>query len=205
MGRRKQRTAEDTRATGAGLEQAWSSSPTRPPRYVLKCYNHETGKLYLVNSYALYAARKIFDAVVGAKNWTRTGNKVECHDIDIVSDEMEKIATYEYKPQEKAWDLPLPYPHDINQFLHGPRVTRERDDEGKAAPLPPPVPKEAKKKIDRSNKITVQEICDELKMLPRDARAILRKAKVEKPLGGWIGDSKWAADIKTILIKGKKK
>jgi hypothetical protein len=203
MARRRSSTDPDTNGARSTLQEPWSSSPTRPPRYVLKCYNHETGKLYLVNSYALYAARKIFDAVVGAKDWTRNGNAVTCHDIDITSDEMDAIVKHEYTPEEKAWDLPLPYPHDINQFLHDVRRPRKDDDEAPAPKPTKPAPVKTSKPESKRGEVTIQHICDELKMLPRDARAILRKAKVDKPAGGWAGDAKWGADIKAILQKGK--
>jgi hypothetical protein len=53
--------------------------------------------------------------------------------------------------------------------------------------------------------ITVQSIAEELKMLPRDARAALRAAKEPKPEIGWAGDETWAAHIREVLSKAPAK
>lgn len=53
--------------------------------------------------------------------------------------------------------------------------------------------------------ITVQSIAEELKMIPRDARQILRNAKIPKPEIGWAGDATWAAMIRDVLTKAPAK
>lgn len=49
--------------------------------------------------------------------------------------------------------------------------------------------------------ISVGDLAKELGIDASDARAALRKAKVEKPAGGWSGDAKWAENIRNIIKK----
>lgn len=208
---KKSEAADASPRTSTKLEPAFSSSPSRNPRFELDCTNHETDRRYVVNTYALYAAQAIFHALVGENEYEvkpglRQGwQTAQFGDIDISSPELDKIISYKPTSLEADWQLPKPYPEDIERFLHGPRMSTaiehvERDTKGNL-----PMAKPVKPKIDRTGKITVQDIAAELKLLPRDARAILRKAKIAKPAGGWIGDDKWAEMIKATLKRGMKK
>jgi len=212
MGRKKQRTSKSTSTpeVSTGLEPAWSSSPTRPPRYVLYCYNHENERQYVVNSYALYAIRKIFDALTDGQDIEPStldpDHTMTFGNVDIKSDQMDQILNHHYSKAEEAWELKAPYPNDIERFLGGGRMSKELQhrDEGDKTPREKKAPVEKKPKVDRSQFITVQSIAEELKMDPRDARAALRKAKVEKPVGGWMGDEAWAKGIRDVLAKAAK-
>jgi len=64
--------------------------------------------------------------------------------------------------------------------------------------------KEAKPKIDRTGKTSIQDIAKELKMEPKEARGILRRLKIEKPAGGWLFDPAAVADIKAKLEANRK-
>lgn len=211
MARRKQRTnkgtAEAHEAPRSGLKEPWGSSPSRPPQYVLYCVNHENDRQYVINARELYGIRKIFDAIVG-------NNEIEpsplCEktvvfgDIDIKSDQLKAILDHQYTKAEEAFELPAPYPADIERFLYGDRMNRElpRTDEGGNVVKPERVkkePVERKPKVDRTDKITVQQLAEEAGIDPRDARAALRKAKIAKPDGGWLGDEEWAKTIRPVL------
>lgn len=211
MGRRKQRAknSESETVKASWLEHAWPSAPTRNPRYVLYCTNHENDRQYIVNSYGRYAIRKIFDALVGDNEIEPSpldpDRTMTFGDIDIKSDQMDEILAHVYTPAEEAWELPIPYPGDIQAFLTGGRIGRSLGNEASSdAPKREKAPpKEKRPAIDRSKFITVQKICEDIKMDPREARAALRKAKIEKPIGGWLGDEKWAASITVILKKAQ--
>jgi hypothetical protein len=202
-GNKRARKSKDEVSSGT-LGPAWPSSPTLPPKYVLYCANHENDRIYVVNSVGLYAIRKIFDALVGDNEIEPSpldpDRTISFGDVDIKSDQMDAILAHQYSAEEEAFELPAPYPQQVTSFLTGGRISKALVDEtrtveGKVERAPP------KPKIDRSQFITVQSIAEELKMDPRDARAALRKAKVEKPINGWLGDEKWASEIKVILVK----
>ena len=53
------------------------------------------------------------------------------------------------------------------------------------------------------NGVPLKKLCAEIDLEPKDARAILRKAKVEKPGGRWEWTKEDAENIKAILVKGK--
>jgi hypothetical protein len=212
MARRKQRTeaSESDAPKRSKLEPAWPSSPTRNPRYVLYCTNHESERQYIVNSYGLYAIRKIFDALTEGQELEPSPldpeRTITFGDIDIKSDELKEIMAHKYSAEEEAWELPVPYPQEIERFLHGPRMSREIEhaevnEKGDVVRAPP---KPKAPKVDRSKFITVQALAEEIGIDPRDARAALRKAKVEKPAGGWLGDEEWAKGIRDVLAKAKK-
>jgi hypothetical protein len=209
VGKRKQTRSKDEVKTSGALEPAWSSSPTRNPRYVLYCTNHENERQYVVNTYSLYAARKIFDALVGESEVEPSpldpDRTMTFGDIDIKSDQMDDILAHVYTPDEEAWALPTPYPGDIEAFLTGRRMSKAlAGEERTAAPKAERVKAAPREKIDRTGKITVQQLAEEIGIDPRDARAALRKAGTVKPDGGWMGDEAWAKGIRTILQAAKK-
>jgi hypothetical protein len=212
MARRKQRTETSTgdAPKRSKLEPAWPSAPVRNPRYCLYCTNHESERQYIVNSYGLYAIRKIFDALTEGQELEPSPldpERTVCFgDIDIKSDELKEIMAHKYSAEEEAWELPVPYPQEIERFLHGPRMSKDLgesttvNEKGDVVRAPP---KPKAPKIDRSKFITVQSLAEEIGIDPRDARAALRKAKVEKPEGGWLGDEEWAKGIRDVLKKAK--
>jgi len=214
MARRKQRIKKGETATDeaprSGLKEPWGSSPGRPPQFVLYCVNHESDRQYIINARELYAIRKIFDAIVGENEIepSPTCDKtVTFGDIDIKSDQLKQILDHQYTKAEEAFELPVPYPEQIDLFLHGPRMSRELPTADDGTPKPPrekKPPVEKKPKIDRSGKITVQQLAEEAGIDPRDARAALRKAKIDKPAGGWLGDEAWAKTIRPVLAKAAK-
>jgi hypothetical protein len=125
-------------------------------------------------------------------------------DIDIKSEQMDEILAHVYTPAEEAYELPAPYPGDIQSFLTGGRMSKALQGERTVVTKEGKVERAPKApKVDRSKFITVQSICEEIKMDPRDARAALRKAKIEKPAGGWLGDEAWAKTIRGLLMVAK--
>lgn len=58
-------------------------------------------------------------------------------------------------------------------------------------------------KVDREGKVTISDIAEELDMEPREARAILRSLKIEKPLGGWLFDPAEVEIIKQHLTENR--
>lgn len=195
---RKRRATEEHTAVHQGLEPAWSASPSRNPRFVLYCVNHENDKRYVVNSYGCYAIKKILDYMIDGQEVTRGGNLLQFGEIDVRSDQLDDILKYEYTDEEEAWSLPSPYPEDINRFVRGCKTVEEGE-----APKAPVVSTK-KQKVDRTGKTSIQELCEELKIEPRDARAALRKAKIEKPAGGWLFCGDELDKIRAIINKGKK-
>lgn len=210
MGRKKQRAHEDKNeaSKASPLEPAWTSSPRRNARYGLTCINHDSDRQYVINSYGLYAIRKIYDALTDGHTVEPSKlepSRVMCFgDIDIRSDEMPQILAHKYTKAEEAWDLPSPYPEQIASFLNGPRMSRELQHRDDGTPKPVREKIERKPRIDRSQFITVQSIAADIGIDPRDARAALRKAKIDKPIGGWLGDETWAKGIRDILAKAAK-
>lgn len=198
MGRNKRRTSENSNIP-TELEEAWPASPTRPPRYVLYCHNHATGRDYVVNSRALYAARKLYDRLtLDQDDINIRGDMASFGEIDVRSDQLPEILDYEYSELEKAWELPSPYPSQIHLFLSNRRIREETEVTGTKVPPASRAPV-AKKKVDRTGKTSIQDIAAEMKVHPRDARAVLRKAKMQKPSYGWLFDEKEIEEIKKII------
>ena len=211
-GNKKRTEQTDEAPRRSGLEEAWSASPRRPPRYVLYCNNHDSERQYVVNSYARYAIRKIFDALIGENEIEPSpldpDHTMTFGDIDIRSEQMDEILAHVYTKEEEAWELMAPYPADIDHFLHGARMSKsfeQRNESGNVIKpaREPKAPKPVKERIDRSAFITVQSLAEDIGIDPRDARAALRKAKIEKPAGGWLGDEAWAKGIRDVLKKAK--
>lgn len=85
----------------------------------------------------------------------------------------------------------------VRQQEEGKRMARQEKAEAKknAEPKTP--------KAKRATGFSVQDIAKELGVLPRDARAALRAAKIAKPAGGWATDDKRVADAWREAIKNK--
>lgn len=65
---------------------------------------------------------------------------------------------------------------------------------------------EKKPRASKDGLTTLAEICTTLKIDPRDARAALRAAKIDKPDAGWAwANAKAAPDIEAIVKKWRKK
>lgn len=197
---RKRRATEEHKAVYSGLEPPWPSAPRRNARYVIHCFNHLNGRRYIVNSYACYAIKKVVDQLLDGQEYERSplNKHTICFgEIDIKSEQIDEILDHEYTVAEEAFELPAPYPNDIARFLHGVVATA-------TSKTPVAAPKGPRQKIDRTGKTSIQDLCAEIGVEPRDARAALRKAKIEKPPGGWLFTPEQIDDIKKI-IKGAKK
>lgn len=195
---RKRRAAEEHSPVYKGLEPPWPSAPRRNARYVIYCFNHLNGRRYIVNSYACYAIKKVVDMLMDGQEYERSplNKHTICFgEIDIKSEQIDEILAYEYTAAEEAFELPVPYPNDIARFLHGVVATSK---------APVAATKGPRQKVDRTGKTSIQDLCAEVGVEPRDARAALRKAKIEKPAGGWLFTGDQLDDIKKI-IKGAKK
>jgi hypothetical protein len=120
MPRKKKPEATLPRRDGE-LEPAWSSAPDRLARYTLYC-DHTSGRRWVTNSFGIYAARKIYDALTGTgKGVPRGKDTIQFGDVTIRSDELQDIISYKLTAAEREWVLPIPYPETISQFLTGVR------------------------------------------------------------------------------------
>jgi hypothetical protein len=202
MARKRQGTEESARGN-QGLETPWSSSPTKPPRYVLTCHNLETERTYVVNSYACYAIKKILDTIIDDREYHAGGGIIEVGDINIRSYQLGDILAHTYTKAEEAWELPSPYPEQIERFLNGPRMSKSliAADRNERGELPHVT---SKPKVDRTGLISIGQLCEEEGVEPRLARAELRKKKIEKPSAGWCWPADKVDNIRKI-IKGAKK
>lgn len=122
------------------LEAPFPSSPSRPPRFVIRADNVEAGTLYLSNAYSLYAARKLYDALCGGM--PRVGHTsfyVQFGHVRIGSDQITQIMGHKYTSEEDEWQLPDNVATAIRQFVIGKNFTGHaaagKDDaEGSAPP-----------------------------------------------------------------------
>jgi hypothetical protein len=185
MAKRKRAASRESR--DGKLEEPFPSSPTRKPRYSLKVVNAETGKTWYLNTYALYAMVKIFDALTDGLDIEVDKDCAICGDYELTSPELKEIMGYVMTKEEEAWELPQPYKGNVERFL------------GKVAPVVEKPAAEKPERVvrtktvksrDKEGLVTIQQVCEELGIEPRIARGIMRKLKVEKPEGGWA----WPAD-----------
>lgn len=218
MGRRRKGRGkgaeQSTEHSRRGLEEPWSSAPKRPARYALYCFNEDKNRRYIETAYALYAIKKIFEAVVDGEEykWLKTTEICLAESgIRIRSDKLEEIIEYEYTEAEEAWEPGVPYTTYINQLKHGERIadTLEQAERNERGELKVTSKKASTKpRASRDGLVTVQAIAEELGVLPRDARGVLRAKKLQKPAAGWAWSEKEAEDIKKMLqseLSGGKK
>jgi hypothetical protein len=182
------RRKELARSEGVVEERAirseeWApASPTRPPTHSIR-FDNGPDRLLVVSYCATWAAKKAVDTVIGEEEFKWINNRViEVENgVRIKSDQLEEIMEYEMPARYEEWDFP---PHETNK------------------PLPPRIKKErgATREM-RKGLVTVQQICEELGIDPREARGFFRKRKLEKPAVGWAFDEGRANEIRKMLEK----
>jgi hypothetical protein len=193
------------------LKPPFPSSPSRPPFCELKITCEERDMMHVHSFGSAYSAKKMIEALIGDDDYKEINDQVIKTDrgIKIKSKHLIEVMNHKYSPEEKAWELPKPYPRMIKLF-RGEAYSKEEDGAlpiPKKAVMPTRVDKPVKEKKPRAAKpdglITIQDICAEMKVEPSKARAALRKSNTPKPDHGWAWDAKGAEAIRKIL-KGVK-
>lgn len=197
-------------AENLGIERPYGSAPNFPNKY---CLYVDKGEGRIVNTfYTAYAARKFLDILLEddsvAKIRGLTGQMdtiVSSTSIKVRCTYIDELIDYQYSAKEEQWGLGEPVRSAAIRFRAS---THEysaheaaNDDKGE-----PKVKREKVEKVPRPSKeglITIQQICEELKMEPREARSILRKMEVVKPVPGWAWEKIKVDEIKTLLQNNK--
>lgn len=182
-------------------------------RHVLYIYRTD-GSYRMITHHTdhLWQAKRFLDLLLDAEQWEWDTKRIVAsqpqlitgHGLKVRGDTLERIVAHEYTKDElqlmlsdaeerraRQIMLAMPDPDEVHEA-----IAQERS-ERKAR-------KETTAKIDRSGKVTISEIAEELDMEPKDARAILRALKIEKPLGGWLFDPAEVDTIKEQLNTNRK-
>jgi hypothetical protein len=133
MGRRRQ--AAERNPSKAEGRDIFPSSPTKPPKHTLYITNQEEGFLYTPAFRATFAAKKAVDYILGKnERWEwQSKDRIRAFDeedgwCDIRCSELEEIVDYDWLEDEEGWELPPPYPHDLDRALrikYDPRVSEQ--------------------------------------------------------------------------------
>lgn len=193
-------------------EQAFPSM-SRPGHYVFDFTRRDD---YIGDSLnihvwgAPFAAKKYMEAVIADDEWcfeltsdgkddkdsliTSSGIRIETNST-CFRGALWEVMNHEYSIAEMGWDLPSPYPRIAQAWRNNRTWTSlasALQTRSRGAP-----------RASRNGMTTIQSIAEEYGMTPRDARGILRKAKVPKPPQGWA----WKADdvqpIRDLMEKNK--
>lgn len=128
----------------------------------------------------------------------------------IQSDQLEEIVEYDFSREEQEWDFPENERRSVLGVVKPTSVEERKarnerlgvSDDSRSRERP--AKREKTPRASREGLTTVQDIAKELGIEAGDARAILRKAKIDKPSHGWAGDEKWANEIRAVIKKGMK-
>lgn len=182
----------------------------RPLPIVLYCYRTDGSYRMITAHYNdLWQARRFLEVLMNADPWqwetqrmTSDPQLMTERGIRVRGAQLEQIVAYDYDDATRDLVLPddevrrarqimtaLPDPAEVHEAIAAARAERR-------VRLERPV-------IDRTGKVTISDIAEELDMEPRDARAILRSLKIEKPLGGWLFDPTEVEVIKQHLIDNR--
>ena len=193
-----------------GLERAYPSSPSIPPKYCLHLrfpHNAPTGKgrKMTMTFVGTYAAKKFIDEVIGNDNikWpnlhtivTKSGVMIYCTppSSSLYENDLEVVFNHEYSPQEAMWNLGDRERQLIKVFTR-PYSSDEKDLRAKVESVKPV----------SGNLVTIAELCEELGIKARDGRSLLRKSEFIKPPHGWSFEkgSQELNNIRKFLESGK--
>lgn len=212
MAKRRQAAERDPKPT----EDAFPSSPTRPPRYTLYLTNQEEGFLYTPNFARCFAAKKAVDYILDKNTrweWV-SKDTIRCFDeedgwLNIKSEELEEIVEYDYLEAEAEWELPSPLPRELDRALrikYDPRVSEESQRDGRRSTQVSSKQSDdrgankarGRSKTSAGGSVSLADIAEELGLDPRKARATLR-GKMDKPEQGWQWPAEEVGDIKKLL------
>lgn len=190
------------------LPPAWPSSPMRPPVHGFYFYMNGNFRGYHAFG-ASYSAKKFIELCLQGNDYewvdgTRSGDGEAILDstgLMIEGYGLEEVMDYEYTELEQAWSLTSPHDKEALQIRNRrlslvPSISSDNDSA-------PRERKAKKEKVSRDGLITIQQIAGELKLEPSEARAILRKKKIEKPAAGWAWSKDDAEAIKKTLAASR--
>lgn len=148
------------------------------------------------------------DALIGIiddKRWlvAENGIRVRCS-------RLQEILDHKYSSEEESWQMPPNRLQAIEAFRYGKAITQHKEPDSETpsetakkarrAKRRSDAPKQPRKKREMpQGMITVAMIAESLNMLPREARARLRKASVAKPDLGWMWSEAEAEEIKELI------
>lgn len=137
--------------------------------------------------------------------------------IEVSSDDLEEAVEYEPSSREDGmWKPSIPYTSYIAKFMNKNRLTgtpprgvevsfKRPNGDSQSSPASTPRPK--KERVPRPSKeglITISQIAEEMKMLPREARGVLRDSDYKKPDAGWAWDPREKQSVIDWINKHKK-
>lgn len=148
--------------------------------------------------------------LIDDKRWlvAENGLRVRCHLLQEILDHVDS-------PEEESWQMETRHKRAIEAFRYGePKTPQEDLDQPRIDS-----PQESEKKIRRAKRrqenaeprkprekpdgmITVAMMAESLKILPREARARLRKASITKPDLGWMWPEAEAQKIEELIANG---
>ena len=197
------------------LEPAEPSSPSRPPRYGFYVYRKKDGRVKFLgyfNFYAHYAAKRFIATCTKGEEYSwvdRVSKKIRgsgetlCTKGGIILDGLglEKATEYRYK-NDAEQDWVIPTGSDLTHLQTAEIVERPEEASVVKTLEPPKVkkPRKVKKTLPPKKGLThIKEIAEKAGIPAGEARAILRKAKVEKPEEGWYWPDNKTGPILKIL------
>lgn len=205
------------------------SSPTRPPvehfYFTVRTDEGEEVWFFTHGFGAEYAAHYWISAILehpAAQNWKDDNTLVLTDDngytLTIKGSHLEDMIEYQPNKEEKQWTPPYPDSAQLERLTRfetiSSRTTPSQPEEPnasepktKSTPKPKPIkqaPRHRSQKPSPDGTITVAALCAEYNLQPNKGRNLLRKAKIEKPQGGWTFklDDPILPTIREVLAKG---
>lgn len=190
------------------LQDPFPHPPKIAGKFQIRVYRDKDMKALLIFA-AAYAARHFCDACLKDLDWDYD-DEVNLTTLDghirIWSEQLKEIMEHKMTKEESEWVLPRPYPNYAAMVINGDWQPEKPPAEKKASatkadvvPLEKRRAKTTGAKPSKDGLVSIGEICAELGIDPRDARAALRKSKIEKPSVGWSWTPAEVDAIKKII------
>lgn len=180
---------------------------------------------------AMYAVKHWLDEILDPhpdikEKWMDNGTILLRHKsgytLTIKGSHLEEAVDYQLNKEEKQWTIPYPDSAQVEKLttFWNPRMapsshlkSSPENESAESKPTktstkkpskPKPAPRHRSQKPSPDGTITVAQICAELNIQPNKGRQILRKAKIQKPAGGWTYklDDPTLTTIRELLSKG---
>lgn len=214
MARRKRGVEAGEVRTRSALKEPYPSNPTRGTKHALYFTN---GEKTCVRTYAeTYSAARELEIILDGREYKLKEVKLgavtypalETEDgltITTRGPDFDDVLEYTLKGDEKEWMPPEPAPRELERIKNM-HLTREREAADPDAPVKTKAKAGGVARVGSSSGfVTITELSEQMKILPRDARHALRKLKWVKPSSGWAWPASEIEGVKTALTGALKK
>jgi hypothetical protein len=197
------------------LSSPYGSCPGHPAKYVFYLSRHgdDDTQCMVVSFARRYSARRFLDVLLETDGvvWEEDGCTLRSETGVVVSTRwwpgrLRECYDHKYSLEELGWIMDPTHVGYARKFRYGPDLPRTLEEDAGAQQSSERRAKRTAStpRTSRDGLVPIADVALALGIEPRDARACLRRLKIEKPSSGWAFTAEQAEDIKRRISEALK-